>query len=225
MPGAEISFAAWTVARPGSARSGFVDSLPCYLQVDVEDPLRLYGFDSGTFLRSLDGGASWSPSGEGLPDLESATQVAVDLHDANFLIFVSGERIFRSRDRAASWSEIAGPPDVTVQWIEVDPWAEGSLWLLTTEGTIYRSFNAGDTWALLDSDLPSVPLFARLEFDPNDPSLLYLGAFRSRDGGAHWLQIPLPGQLTVGTDSVLYGFDTNALYFVPQVYPIRGLRR
>jgi photosystem II stability/assembly factor-like uncharacterized protein len=201
-------------------RSGSVDSLPCYLQVDVEDPLRLYGFDSGTFLRSLDGGASWSPSSEGLSDLESPTKVAVDLHDANFLIFVSDEKIFRSTDRAASWSEIAGPPDVIAQWIEVDPWVAGSLWLMTAEGTVYRSFNAGDTWAMLDSDLPSGLRFAQLEFDPNDPSLVYLGAFRSRDGGAHWVPIPVPGNqnLTVGEDSILYGFETGGIYFRPLVY-------
>ncbi len=35
---------------------------------------------------------------------------------------------------------------------------------------------------------------------------------------AHWMEIPARGSLVVGADSVLYGFETSAIYFVPPVF-------
>ena len=186
-----------------------VDPTACSLSVDAADPRRLYSIQSNGFVRSLDGGATWTPSNDGLPTLPSHPTVAIDMHAADFLIFVSGARIYRSLDRGDSWQEISSPVDASPRSVFVDPAAAGRPWLLSAEGGIFTSSDFGDHWVVLNEDLPETGPLYFLEFDPNHFARLYLstdvGVFRSLDAGAHWSPIQLPGSLSaVGPDSSLY---------------------
>ncbi len=198
-----------------------VEPTACSLSVDADDPRRLYSIQSNGFMRSLDAGTTWTLSNEGLPPLASRPSVLVDPHAADVLIFVSGERIFRSLDRGDAWQEISSPVGASARSIFVDPAAAGRLWLLSTEGGIFTSADSGDHWALLSEDLPDTGPLYYLEFDPNDFARLYLstgvGVFRSDDAGAHWLPIQQPGFfVAVGADSSLYSLwsvgDSALLY-------------
>ena len=186
-----------------------VDPTACSLSVDAADPRRLYSIQSNGFVRSLDAGATWTQSNAGLPALASRPTVVVDPHTADFLIFVSGARIFRSLDRGDLWQEITAPVGASARSIFADPAAAGRLWLLSAEDGIFTSSDFGDHWVVLNEDLPDTGPLYYLEFDPNDSARLYLstgvGVFRSSDVGAHWLPIQQPGFfVAVGADSSLY---------------------
>jgi|SRR5882724_3512802 len=63
------------------------------------------GNRSGGVLRSLDGGATWAPAGNGLPPLNEVLAVAVDpIIPARVYAWVQAGGLFVSADRGGSWT-------------------------------------------------------------------------------------------------------------------------
>lgn len=149
----------WHVAGPGGG--GWIASLAC----DPLDPRRLYaGCDVGGLYVSDDGGASWRISNSGLMDFY-VQSIAIAPDDPGTIILGTEGGIYKSTDAGASWqlkrdgfppvaSYSFSAPVSVVQFSRSDPrvvyagigrprWSTGGT------GSIYRSEDRGESWALL----------------------------------------------------------------------------
>ncbi|HEY0555220.1 MAG TPA: hypothetical protein VGG20_13210 [Thermoanaerobaculia bacterium] len=101
---------------------------------------------------------------------------------------LSGEDLYGSADRGASWSLLVIGVNLTV--LAADPHRPGTLWG-TGHAGLSRSDDGGRTWRLSDDGIPQFTLLSTLALDPVDPDVLYAGTllrgvFKSADGGATW---------------------------------------
>jgi hypothetical protein len=163
--------------------------------------------------RSLDGGASWQKV-LFVADDAGGIDVAVDpaapgrvyaaiwqRQSLGSTWYIGGTEsgIYRSLDGGTVWSRLAGglPSGAGVGRIglAVSPSSPGTLYALVIDGQggllgVYRSADAGDTWALRNASVPLSGFsyyFGNIRVDPADPSVVYLldqNLWKSTDGGA-----------------------------------------
>src|SRR5262249_1691511 len=161
---------------------------------------------SGRVFASLDHGATWT-------ERSSPTYQAFGLQVAKdgSLYAAASDGIYRSTDRAASWSLAASPPspcptivslllsedeNVLVVAVGLHPFYVGLVC-----GGIYRSEDAGQTWNL-ELDRRYVTGLTR---DPETPTRIFASAnyvfgafeaegdvFRSDDDGRTWTPLGMP---------------------------------
>jgi len=110
----------------------------------------------------------------------------------------------------SSWTSI-GPNAITysgpyfqpggqgrVNAVEVDPNNDNIIYVGTPAGGIWKSTNAGQTWAPLTDELPQIGVSA-IEVDPNNSNIIYIGTgdddhassygvgiYKSTNGGITW---------------------------------------
>lgn len=171
-------------------------------------------------LRSRDAGASWQEL-DG-PDLSSvsAGDLAIDPADPETLYLDLSKGVFRSGDGGATWEQRSeGLPSFEtnsgretiypVDKLVVDPDRPQTLYAAArpsggTPGGVYRSTDAGLSWAPAGDGLPLPLTIHDLALDPADSRTLYAatpkGVFRSSDGGDHWS--PTAGELPTPVASV-----------------------
>ncbi|MEJ7759811.1 MAG: glycosyl hydrolase [Gemmatimonadaceae bacterium] len=117
----------------------------------------------------------------------------------------SGSGIFKSVDAGLTWKDIsrnAGLPAGVLGKIAitVSPARPGRLWALieADSGGVYRSENAGATWARINSDRSlrqRAWYYTRIYADPKDTATVYalnVGMHRSTDGGKTFRPISVP---------------------------------
>jgi photosystem II stability/assembly factor-like uncharacterized protein len=170
--------------------------LPPY-RIDPTNPKRmLYG--THRVWQSTTGGTSWSASSGDLTNGAGAIRalalapsdpktVWVATNDGNVAVSVDGGTIFR---RVASG--IPGWPRVTNQ-LAVDPADPATAWLAVGSfgaGRVRRTRDRGESWEVVDGDLPDVPVNV-VALDPASvPPIAYVGTdagiFRSNDDGKSW---------------------------------------
>ena|SRR5579872_7208195 len=169
-----------------------------YVDVHVRGKAAL-GQQDNYFLRSADGGATWSETKlSGPPQL-----LAVDPAASN-IVYAGIGGLFRSTDSGVTWS--ATSIKTFVDGINTDAHHAGVVYVTTTDGKIYQSTDFGATWAALAGSLP--PGFNRLlnaTADPNNSNVLWgagqgscldsnrnafiCGLVQSSDGGETWQAI------------------------------------
>ncbi|MBV9282760.1 MAG: glycosyl hydrolase, partial [Chloroflexi bacterium] len=144
--------------------------------------------------------------GEGADALKYRFQwtfpVEISPHDPNVL-YVAGNRLFRSTDEGASWEAIS--PDLTrddktkqtpsggpitrdntgaetyctIFAFRESPLRPGLFWAGTDDGLVHISPDGGRTWEnVTPPDLPEWSLVSILEPSPHDPAAAYLAATR-----------------------------------------------
>ena len=131
------------------------------------------GTNDGLVQLTRDGGQSWTNVTGNLPNLpewgtvssiapsryDAATAyLAVDFHQVNN----RDPFVYKTADYGATWRAItAGIPTSMlsyVHWLEEDPVRRGLLYL-GTENAIYVSFDDGDHWQPLQTNLPHAPVY------------------------------------------------------------------
>ena len=132
--------------------------------------------------RSDDAGQTWTC----VPILADA--LVPDPFQPSQVYALSGEDLYGSADRGASWSLLVVGVNLTV--LAADPHRPGTLWG-TGHAGLSRSDDGGRTWRLSGDGIPQFTLLSALAFDPADPDVLYAGTlergvFKSSDGGAAW---------------------------------------
>lgn len=92
----------------------------------------------------------------------------------------------------SKWRELEPIFGGPVNRITVD--TAGAVWL-STPGGVFKSTDAGASWASARGNLPSVPTGGALLADPVSAGKVYLwmtqGLFRTTDGGTTWTRLPL----------------------------------
>ena len=180
-----------------------------------------HGFpDEFLVVRSRNGARSWKVL-EG-PELRRAVahDLVIDPADPDTVYLVLSGGVFRSRDGGITWEpRVEGLPfdsssggrDTTyyVEELLVDPEEPEILYAAIGRfegvlGGVYRSTDAGASWAPAHEGLPLPLKVYDLAFDPSDSRSLYAatpaGVFGSTDRGGHWN--PTPRKLPTPAASV-----------------------
>ena len=130
------------------------------------------GTNDGLIQLTRDGGRSWTEVGKnigGMLEWGTISNVAPSRYDAGTAyITVDGHQVdnrepmvYKTADYGNSWKPIvAGIPRTPLSyahWIKEDPVRRGLLYL-GTENALYVSFNDGELWQPLQSNLPHAPV-------------------------------------------------------------------
>ncbi len=149
------------------------------------------GTSLGVF-RLAAGHDTWDLASTGLPPA-IVTSLAAAPAQAGLLFaavygYPTGYGVYRSTDGGTSWiARTSGLGNLQVNALAGDPSAAGVLFA-ATEGGLYRTTNAGDTWqarGLAGKSARDVVI------DPSDPlrawaSVAFEGIYRTTDAGASW---------------------------------------
>lgn len=120
-----------------------------------------------------------------------------------------------SRGNAPEW-ELAGPTSVGGRITDVAMHASDlqTIYAATASGGVWKSPDAGETWAPVTDDLPSLSI-GDIAIDPSDKNTIYCGTgetnggggsvtydgrgvFKSTDGGSTWASIGLESTGSIG---------------------------
>ena len=186
------------------------------------------GTDIGVF-KSTDGGANWTLVNLGLGSIRT-NAVAVPAGTSSTVYTGTDSGVFRSNDAGATWiGKSSGlPADRAVRQILIDPTTPATLYIALRAGTIYKSVDSADSWALAnqgrltDAD-PTIAI------DPANTSVLYAGTRtsplsvstyrydKSTNGADSWSFISYSGSgVPTGAlgSLVVAPFSSNILYSV-----------
>jgi photosystem II stability/assembly factor-like uncharacterized protein len=114
----------------------------------------------GVVAVSEDGGKNWTRRDAGLEDF-SVRAIAIDPHDADFVLIGGLTGVYRSTDGGGSWEQISD--QINVESLALDPRTHDRIYVGTwRQGT--RSDDGGKTWKLinngmvLDTDMFSITI-------------------------------------------------------------------
>ena len=198
------------------------------------DPAQVtVAMSTGGVYRTFDGGDSWAPANVGIkaefmpgdaqyPEFNQCVhKVTRDPADPDRLYAQNHGGVYRSDDGGDTWVSIAdGLPSDFGFPVVVDPRRPGTIFLFPLQGAdgrfpvdgrcrVWRSEDAGDSWAAYDAGLPEHEFFSAVMrdamcADDADPTGIYFGSrdgtvCGSADGGETWTTIAehLPDVLCV----------------------------
>ncbi|MGH9932520.1 MAG: peptidoglycan-binding protein, partial [Pyrinomonadaceae bacterium] len=144
----------------------------------------LVGTAASGVLISNDGGKSWQHV-SGVPNEAPVNTIARDLQRPNYIYVGTKQSLYASRDGGANWSRRGGNlPFGDFTSILINPRNGDEVFVgnayQTGEigGGVYRTVNAGQTWARIDpkeNRLPCQRIWA-LAFDSRDQNTLFVGS-------------------------------------------------
>ena len=161
------------------------DTRTSSISVHPQHPETIFvGTAASGVLVSHDGGKSWQRA-SGVPSDAPVNALAQDLQRPNYVYVGTKQSFYMSRDGGASWSRRGGNlPFGDFTSILINPRNGDEIFVgnayQTGEigGGVYRTINAGTTWARIDPKerrLPSQRIWA-LAFDSRDQNTLFVGS-------------------------------------------------
>ena len=144
--------------------------------------------------RSPDGGLTWAAANSGVIGTW-IDWLAIDPQNPRALyagVFAAG--LFKSTDGAASWSAAPLLPATFVFGLAFEPGNPATLYASATGG-VSKSIDGGASWVRLPLNVEAG--FPVLAVDAGGAGTVYVGGYRSGDGGASWTKLAtLPGIVT-----------------------------
>ncbi len=164
---------------------GSFDPRTSSVSADAQHPESIFvGTASSGVLMSRDGGKSWIQE-SGIPIEAPVNAIARDSQRPNYVYVGTKQSFYLSRDGGVSWSRRGGNlPFGDFTSILINPRNPDEVFVgnayQTGEigGGVYRTINAGQTWARIDpkeNRLPSQRIWA-LAFDSRDQNTLFVGS-------------------------------------------------
>jgi photosystem II stability/assembly factor-like uncharacterized protein len=168
------------------------------IALDPSNPNTLYaGTYSAGIFKSTNGGSKWSPANAGLAN-QSVRNIAINSGDPRVLYAGTDSGLFKSTDGARSWSDIG----VSAGFIWATAISSSNPGIVfacsgvfvagNPINNLYRSLDAGKTWAAVTSGLPAGNI-GPVALDPSNDATVYVVVadrlFRSRDLGGTWSEI------------------------------------
>lgn len=207
---------------PGHCEMGF-PTRTIGISIDPARPDDVYAaLEVSGVIRSSDGGENWTDLSAPLialsakPHLKSRIGSDTDAEGMldSHAITVAGGKVFLavrmglfvSDDRGASWRDmeigrfsplvycrdvIVSPHDARVMYACLSPAAR------STDGSLYRSDDAGKSWRRFDHGIKANATMMAVNEHPADPARVYCVSrcgqvFGTEDAGASWREYPLP---------------------------------
>jgi photosystem II stability/assembly factor-like uncharacterized protein len=202
------------------------------LVVDPLVPARVFALTGEGLFRSNNGGATWAQSKPGgLDPLSPISALALAVHPRRPAILLASFRhsgalgaLYRSTDRGLTWTRNDSWP-ADVRFIESVPAEPDTFLVVTLNGQVHRTQNAGRTWKVVNRGLPGGRVIPALAVDPRSSRTAYAsvlgqpstpqGIYKTTNGGDSWRRIS-PSQatrLTVDAQGVVYAvFVDENLY-------------
>lgn len=173
------------------------------LAMDPRQPHVFYAGTSGGAYRSLDGTATWQKVNTGLIPAEildaslslGVSAIAIDPRDPTTLYAGTNNGLFKSTNRAESWTRIGQSlSDQYISSVVIDPTNPSILYVGGRAG-VHKTLDAGQTWQDANTGLATLNI-RTIMMSPQNPQTLYAGTngsglYRSQDGGQHWSALPL----------------------------------
>jgi uncharacterized repeat protein (TIGR01451 family) len=195
------TFAAAQTGINGADRVAFIPPMV----LDHSNPQNLY-FGTHRIYQTTNGAASWTPiSGDLTTGTNSPTisTIAVAPNDSNRVyVGTSDGRVQTTANAtagpAAIWTNVTGTlPNRAVSQVVVDPSNASTAYAVMsgftfgadTQGHVFKTTNAGATWADISGNLPNIPA-DDLVVDPDVGNWLYvatdIGVYATANGGTSW---------------------------------------
>jgi hypothetical protein len=183
-----------------ASSTGMENNTVTCLAFDSRSPDTLYAGTLTIIYKSVNRGASWSPSSNGLPtnDFEGLYAVAVDPVNPNIVYGGMSSGVYKTTNGGQTWVlknvGSVGSNVTLIHDIAIDPTAPNNIYLATQRGT-YRSSDGGEHWQATGSLISlsnTFPVSATsILVDPTNTSTLYVGTndggvFRSTNGAVSW---------------------------------------
>lgn len=183
--------------------------------------------------RSTNGGLSFLDATSGLSGRINWMMPVVFAPSNSATLYCGAERVFRSTNRAASWSAIS--PDLTdgatggnrvfatVTTIAVAPTDPAVIWAGTDDANVWVTQNGGTNWTEVGSTLPQ-RWVTRVAVDPSAANVSYVTisgfrwdeplphVFRSTDFGVSWSDISTNLPEAPVNDVVIDPLSSSSLY-------------
>jgi len=175
--------ATWVRTSPGLTSNRLDD-----LAIDPQNPMVLYAIGDGEIWKTVNGAASWDPSGSGHIPTSISYEIAVSPSDPERVLSASPGGVYASEDGGASWSDRSnGLRNTLAQDIVVDSGDAQILYAATGSG-FYKTLDGGLSWVRGNEGLTWTSTTSITRDSDGD---LYLGtfadgAFLSTDGGQSW---------------------------------------
>lgn len=201
---------------------------PDTVAVDPQQAETVYAGTGNRVMKSIDGGATWSGSSNGL-HTDAVWTLAVARTDSK-VVFAGGfsTGLFKSSDGGATWSEAdrGMPVAFGIGCVAVDPTTAQTVYACPGNAGIYKSTDGGDTWSKA-GDLPNFA-FQILKIDPNDADVIYaaipdLGVYVSTDAGATWNRLDDPASSTAShsTEALVHHGSPSGAKAASASQPVR----
>lgn len=160
-----------------------------------------YASDSGTMLKTVDGGESWITLGGGLPASSIVRSIAIDPSAPSTVYAAADAGLFTTVDGGSSWTRLSEglPEDGMGRRLAISPSDPATIyysaWIEEAEASrLFRSADRGATWSSTSLSAENSMTFS---VAPTDPSTLYAAIWQeglrvSNDGGETWRELSSP---------------------------------
>jgi photosystem II stability/assembly factor-like uncharacterized protein len=140
----------------------------------------------GVIAVSDDGGQNWTRRDAGLEDF-SVRAIAIDPHDADFILVGGLTGVYRSTDGGASWEQVSN--QINVESIALDPRTHDRIYVGTwRQGT--RSDDGGKTWKLINNGMVLDTDMFSITIDRYNPDKVWVSTcgwvYNSKNRGENW---------------------------------------
>jgi photosystem II stability/assembly factor-like uncharacterized protein len=140
----------------------------------------------GAIAVSSDGGATWERRDTGLED-ESIRAIAVDPHDANFLVVGALNGVWRSTDAGHSWQKISD--QINVEALALDPRSRDRIYVGTWRQG-YRTEDGGKNWKLINGGMVLDTDMFSITVDRDNPDNMWVATcgwvYGTNNRGDNW---------------------------------------
>ena len=145
-------------------------------------------------LKSIDGGASWKVSNNGLGNIP-VTRMWADPLSPSILYALTFEGIYKTTDGGANWNllitSLNSPGFTFASALALAPSSPSTIYAGNAgpSAKVIKSTDGGNTWASANGGLPGLSITG-LSVDPTNPSIVFAGTYfdvyKTTDGGASW---------------------------------------
>ena len=184
------------------------------LAIDPVNPNNVYAGTTTAFLKSTNGGASWTQT-----LARNTRHIVVNPAAPNVVLAAISNGLYRSTDSGNTFTRTLV---ANVFWVALDPSNSNRVFAATSAG-VYRSLDGGVSWVLTGSAINTAQVVTVDPFSPNTLYVSVLGAnatpltpagfYKSSDGGATF---PLHNLVDSNMRDIIASPTTANLLYAPR---------